>query len=95
MGRTGGSHSPCRHDRERESCEFVQRDKASKCPSTRSQHRIRTGSIGWQLDIGIPPWVVAERVDATIDVIEEHYDKVSPRNRMERRRRPFIDEIEI
>jgi len=28
-------------------------------------------------------------------VIEEHYDKVSPRERMERRRRPFVAQMDI
>lgn len=88
-------HSPCPHDRERETCKFVTPKHSSKCPSSRSPHRIRTGSISWQLDLGLPPWVVSERANASVDVIEQHYDKTSPRERMERRRRPFIEELEI
>lgn len=88
-------HGPCPHDRERETCEFTLLEHASKCPSSRSPHRIRTGSIGWQLDLGLPPWVVAERVNATLEVIERHYDKTSPVDRMERRRRPFIDDLAL
>lgn len=88
-------HSACPHDRERETCEYTDPEHASKCPSSRSPHRIRTGSISWQLDIGLPPWVVAERVNAPVPVIEAHYDKTSPLERMERRRRPFIDQLEL
>ena len=68
---------------------------ASKCLSSRSPHRIRTGSITWQLNIGIPPEVVAERVNAGLDVIEQHYDKESPLERMERRRRQHIERMEV
>jgi hypothetical protein len=88
-------HGPCPHDRERGSCEFVDYTHASKCPSSRSPHQIRRGSITWQLDLGIPPAVVAERVNASTDIIKLHYDAASPRERMERRRRPFIDNLEI
>lgn len=87
-------HSLCPHGRERPGCEFLDSDKSSQCPSSKSPHRIRTGSIGWQLDIGLPPWVVAERVNADVSVIEEHYDKTPARERMERRRRPFIADLE-
>jgi len=87
-------HSPCPHDNERDTCEYTERAHSSKCPSSRSPHPIRTGSISWQLDIGLPPWVVAERVNAHIDVIEQHYDKTPARERMERRRRPFITDLE-
>jgi len=88
-------HTACPHDRERDTCEYTHRHHASKCPSSRSPHKIRTGSIGWQLDVGLPPWVVAERANATLEVIEQHYDKRTPRERMERRRRPFISNLEL
>jgi site-specific recombinase XerD len=87
-------HSPCPHGRERPSCDYTRRHAASKCPSSRSPHKIRTGSITWQLNIGFPPQVVAERVNASIGVIEQHYDKESPYERMEQRRRPYIENME-
>jgi hypothetical protein len=52
-------------------------------------------SISWQLDVGIPPWVVAERINASVEVIEKHYDVTSPRERMERRRRPYLSNLKI
>lgn len=88
-------HSPCPHGRERATCEFTKRAHVSKCPSSRSPHKIRTGSITWQLDIGIPPEVVAERVNASLETIEQHYDVATPRERMEKRRRHHIENIEL
>jgi site-specific recombinase XerD len=87
-------YQDCPHEKERESCDWVEFHHASKCPSSRSPHQVRTGSITWQLNIGMPPEVVAQRVNATLAVIEQHYDQESPLERMERRRRQFITEIE-
>lgn len=95
-------YGPCPHGRERSSCEFTERAHSSKCPSSRSPHRIRTGSITWQLNQGLPPAVVADRVNATLKTIKQHYDKATDqerrerlRDRMERDRRPFVDAIEL
>jgi site-specific recombinase XerD len=88
-------HSPCPHDRDRASCEMTQWAHASKCPSSRAPHHIRTGSITWQRDQGLPPSVVAERVDATIETIKNHYDKGTAREKMERRRRPYLENLDI
>lgn len=88
-------HGACPHGKLRDTCEYTDFAHASKCPSSRSLHRVRTGSITWQLDQGIPPEVVAERVNASLEVIEHHYDKQTPRERMERRRRPYVEELEF
>ena len=88
-------HAPCPHGQQRETCEYTDRGHASKCPSSRSPHQIRTGSITWQRDIGIPESVVAERVDATVETIREHYDAATPRERLERRRRDHLDQLNI
>ena len=85
----------CPHDREIDDCDATFLDNASKCPSSRSPHKIRTGSISWQLDQGVPPQVVAERVNASLDVIERHYDKTEAVERMERRRRQHIDQLDL
>ncbi|MDB9264438.1 hypothetical protein PN424_17595, partial [Halorubrum ezzemoulense] len=39
-------------------CEYTEFKHASKCPSSRSPHRIRTGAVTWMLNAGIPPEVV-------------------------------------
>ncbi|MWG36936.1 tyrosine-type recombinase/integrase [Halomarina oriensis] len=95
-------HVPCPHGQKRETCEKTEYAHASKCPSSRSPHQIRTGAITWFLNLGWPPEDVAERVNATVKTIEQHYDKADPeqrrrrlRERMEKRRRPLVDELSI
>jgi hypothetical protein len=88
-------HAPCPHGKERVACEFTKYNHASKCPSSRSPHQIRTGSIGWQLDKGLPAEIVAERVNATVRTIREHYDKIGRVERMERRRRHYMGDLEF
>lgn len=88
-------HSPCPHGKDPESCEYKTRNASSRCPSSRSPHQVRTGSIRWQLDIGLPPSVVAERVNASLKVIKKHYDKATPREQMEARRRRFVDRMDL
>jgi len=95
-------HSPCPHGKDRATCEWTEYNHASKCPSSRSPHDIRTGAITWMLNRGWPPEDVAERVNASVQTIENHYDKADLderrrrlRNRMEQRRRPLLDELDI
>ena len=98
------THGECPHGKNPEGCKWTEYQHASKCPSSRSPHRIRTGVITYLLNQGWPPEDVAERVNATVKTIEEHYDKADPeqrrqrlRDRMEERRSlidstPFTDE---
>ena len=88
-------YAECPHDKDPDNCEWTKRNHSSKCPSSRSPHQIRTGSITWQLDNGIPPQVVSTRANVSVQTIEKHYDKATPRQRMERRRRRFIDKLHI
>jgi len=95
------NHGPCPHGKDRHACEWTERRHASKCPSSRSPHQLRTGSITWQLNAGVPIEIVAERVNATKDVIEQHYDKPDKselwrrrREQMERRR-SHIDDLDL
>lgn len=84
----------CPHGENADKCEFRKRDHASKCPSSRSPHRIRTGSIQWQLDQGIAPEDVSDRVDASVDTIRRHYDVPADREKMENRRRKYTGVLE-
>lgn len=86
-------HSPCPHGNERETCDYVDYHQASKCPSSRSPHQIRTGSITWQLNQGLPPQVVADRVNTSVPVIKRHYDKPAKKEEMEKRRRQHLDQL--
>ncbi|WP_225334928.1 tyrosine-type recombinase/integrase [Halomicrobium urmianum] len=88
-------HSPCPHGKERETCEHLHIHEASKCPSSLSPHRVRTGSITWQRDCNLPAEIVSERVNATLEVIESYYDQATERERLEKRRRPYIDYLDL
>uniref|UniRef100_A0A8A2VKK2 Tyrosine-type recombinase/integrase n=2 Tax=Haloterrigena alkaliphila TaxID=2816475 RepID=A0A8A2VKK2_9EURY len=85
----------CPHGHDPETCEFRSHTHASKCPSARSPHHVRTGSITWHQDRGVPREVTAERVNASQDVIDRYYDKATKRERMELRRRPHLEKLEI
>ncbi|QZY01082.1 tyrosine-type recombinase/integrase [Halobaculum rubrum] len=87
-------HTSCPHGEDRETCKYRKRNHASKCPSSRSPHQIRSGSITWQLNRGVPLEHVAERVNATSKVIERFYDKASGERQM-RRREEFTRDLDI
>lgn len=96
------NHSECPHGKDRETCEWVHQLRASKCPSSRSPHPVRTGSITYQLNLGFPAAVVAERVNATVETIKQHYDHADReerrqrrRDRMERDRRQYVDQLDF
>ncbi|MCU4741167.1 tyrosine-type recombinase/integrase [Natronoglomus mannanivorans] len=85
----------CPHGHDSATCEFKNHTHASKCPSARSPHHVRTGSITWHRDRGVPREVTAERVNASQDVIDRYYDKATKRERMELRRRPHLEKLDI
>lgn len=87
--------APCPHDRNPGTCEYRSYSAASKCPSSKSPHHVRTGSISWHRDRGYPKEVVAERVNASEDVIDEFYDKSTKRDRMNLRRQPHLEKLDI
>lgn len=89
------TRGPCPHGKDPESCEYLDYQQCSGCPSTRSPHQVITGSITWQRDIGFPPEVVAERTNKSLATIEKYYDKASKRERLERRRRPYVDRMNL
>jgi integrase len=76
----------CPHGKRRPNCEFVPRDEASKCPSTRPPHPIRRGSITWQRNLGFDAETVANRVAATPNVIRRYYDQPDYADELDRRR---------
>ena len=67
-------------------CEYVPRDSASRCPSTRSPHAIRRGSITWQRNLGFDEETVASRAAATPSVIRRYYDDPDYEDELARRR---------
>jgi len=91
-------HSDCPHGRDPDVCEWTKYAHVSKCPSSRSPHQVRTGTVTYLLNQGWPPEDVAERVNSDVSTIEDHYDKADPeerlrrlRERMESRRRHLVE----
>ena len=88
-------HTDCPHGKDPGTCDFLEYSTASQCPSSRSPHQVRTGSVTWQLNRGIPPERVSERVNTSIEVLLRHYDQPSKMEEMRERRREFIDRLEF
>lgn len=84
----------CPHNRKRDRCEYTQKSHASKCPSSRAPHAIRTGSITWQLNRGLSYVKVAERVAASPETIRRYYDKADLDDELARRR-PDTEDLDI
>ncbi|MFP8952402.1 tyrosine-type recombinase/integrase [Natrialbaceae archaeon A-arb3/5] len=84
----------CPHGRDTTTCEALEHTLEARCPSSRSPHPIRTGAITHMRDEGWPPEVVAERVNATPEVIREHYDHPDPIRRMQSRREFLTEDSE-
>jgi site-specific recombinase XerD len=81
----------CPHDKNPDTCEYMDRDKASSCPSSRSPHGVRRGSITDHLRNGTPEEVVSDRMNVSKDVLDQHYDQRSEREKMEVRREFVTD----
>ena len=86
-------YGTCPHDRDPEECEAREHGLEQRCPSARSPHRVRTGSITWHRDCGWPPEALAEKVNATPETIRAHYDHPEKLRRMESRRN-YLDQLE-
>lgn len=83
----------CPHGRDPETCEAAnERYEASKCPSSVSPHAIRRGSITHWLRKDVPTPAVSDRADVNADVLEQHYDERTQREKMEQRRR-FLENV--
>lgn len=87
-------YTACPHNKTREKCDYTEKSHASKCPSSRSPHQIRTGSITWQLNRGLSYVKVAERVAASPETIRRYYDKADLDDELARRR-PDTDDLDI
>lgn len=66
-------------------------DQASQCPSSRSPHGIRRGSITKHLRDGTPEEIVSDRMNVSGDVLDQHYDRRTEREKIQLRRQ-FIDD---
>ncbi|SDG40383.1 tyrosine-type recombinase/integrase [Halorientalis regularis] len=76
----------CPHDRDPATCEGAQPESPSKCPSSVSPHAIRRGGITKRLNEDIPEKVISDRANVSPEVIDQHYDRRTQREKMEQRR---------
>jgi len=85
----------CPHDRDPSdpsTCDALGSDGSpSRCPSARSPHGIRRGSITHHLNTDVSPEIVSERCDVTLDVLYEHYDVRTDREKMAVRKRQLSE----
>ncbi|MFC4408583.1 tyrosine-type recombinase/integrase [Haloarchaeobius iranensis] len=77
----------CPHDEDPDTCEAMDYNFASKCPSSRSPHDFRSGSLTRHLLEGTPKDVTQDRMNVSEKVLDRHYDRRTAREKMEQRRR--------
>jgi len=82
----------CPHYRDIDSCEALENNKASTCPSSVSPHAIRRGSITHHLSQDVPEKVVSDRMNVSLDVLEKHYDRRGEQKKAEQRR-DYLDNV--
>ncbi|EMA71753.1 tyrosine-type recombinase/integrase [Halorubrum distributum] len=82
----------CPHGEDPKTCEFRNREEMSSCPSSISPHGVRRGAITKHLRDGTPEEVVSDRMNSSREVIDQHYDERSEREKM-RHRRDLIQDL--
>lgn len=80
---------PCPHDRDVDDCEATHYGSMSRCPSARSPHDVRSGRVTAHRLRDEDRAVVSDRMDASEDVLDKHYDRRSIRQQAEQRRNHF------
>nr|WP_254714730.1 site-specific integrase [Natranaeroarchaeum aerophilus] len=77
------TYASCPHDETPETCDARGRDAVpSRCPSARSPHAVRRGAITNHLNAETAPETVSERMDVSLDVLYQHYDARTEREKM-------------
>jgi len=76
----------CPHDRDPDECDATFYTKASTCPSSRSPHDARSGRVTAYRREDVPRQVVSDRLNASEEILDKHYDRRSERERAEQRR---------
>lgn len=82
----------CPHDKDIEDCESVPISRSYSCPSARSPHALRRGSVTYHLRENTPKQVVRDRMNASEEIIDRFYDKRTQTEKMEQRRDYLPDE---
>ena len=79
--------SDCPDNLDIDDCKAAQKtNKARNCPFALSSHPCRRGSITQHLRNDVPKKVVSDRADVTINVLDDHYNKLTEQEKMEQRR---------
>ena len=82
------TYHECPHGETPSSCEARGRNAlVARCPSARSPHAVRRGAITQHLNQDTTPEVVSERMDVSLEVLYQHYDARTEREKMEVRRK--------
>lgn len=77
----------CPHGYEQSDCEYWgDKWKAKQCPSSHTPHKIRRGAITHHLNEVIPLLIVSDKINVSKDILKEHYDARSEREKMELRK---------
>ncbi|MFC6785107.1 tyrosine-type recombinase/integrase [Halobaculum halobium] len=88
-------YQDCPHGEKQATCDWFAGRGASQCPSSRSPHQVRSGSISWQRNRGLGVEAVARRVNASVAVIEQHYDHPTKREEFRERESHLIDSLDL
>ncbi|MWG32953.1 tyrosine-type recombinase/integrase [Halomarina oriensis] len=76
----------CPHDRDLDECDATYYASASSCPSSRSPHDVRSGRVtAYRLD-DVPRPIVSDRLNASEEILDKHYDRRNERQKAEQRR---------
>lgn len=75
----------CPHNRDVAECEATHLDQASKCPSSRSPHDVRSGRVTFYRSEDVPRRIVQDRLNASEDILDRHYDRRTDREQAQQR----------
>lgn len=79
----------CPHDKDPDTCDWTGHGKMSKCPSSRSPHDVRSGRVTAYRRQDVQRDLVEDRLNASEDILDKHYDRRSEREKAAQRRRFF------
>jgi integrase len=73
------------HDCDPDECKANISRHASECPSSHSPHPLRRWSIEHQIESGVSKELLSDRVDVSVPVLNEHYDRRSEERKRQHR----------
>lgn len=74
----------CPVGKDPETCEWTAYNKSSQCPESVSPHAVRAGFVTRMRNKGADFDTIGDRVDATAEVLKDHYDTPTPEDRRNR-----------